>query len=93
MAPEWHVAVTRIQIEYIEMPDVGLTIAQIRRLCGLPQEACESAVAALQQAGFLWRGPDGTFVRRALGRVMRPAGAPIVDPVHGSLALVNQLSD
>jgi hypothetical protein len=89
----WQHACTKIQIEYIEMPELKLTLAQIRRLCDLSDEVCEPAIAALQQTGFLWRQPDGTFVRRAFGRVVRPEGAPFVDPVLGSLVLVNRLSD
>ena len=68
---DWRHAFTRIQIEYIEMPDLKLTFAQIRRLCDLPHDVCEPAMAALEQSGFLWRAPDGRFVRRALGRAGR----------------------
>ena len=82
MSYEWRHAFTRIQIEYIEMPDLKLTLAQIRRLCDLPEELCEPAVAALLQAGFLWRAPDGRFVRRALGRVGREISESDVDPAR-----------
>ena len=78
---DWRFAFTRIQIEFIEMPDLKLTFAQIRRLCDLSLDVCEPAVAALEQAGFLWRAPDGRFVRRALGRVGREVDAPSVDHV------------
>lgn len=80
MSYEWRHAFTRIQIEYIEMPDLKLTLAQIRRLCDLPEELCEAAVAALLQVGFLWRAPDGRFVRRALGRAGREINELDVDP-------------
>ncbi len=93
---EWRFAFTRIQVEYIEMPDLKLTPAQIRRLCDLPQDVCEAAILALEQAGFLWRAPDGRFVRRALGRAGREISEPrdaYVDPVLGTFALVNQVSD
>src|SRR3954468_1721892 len=80
MSYEWRHAFTRIQVEYIEMPDLKLTVAQIRRLCDLPEELCEPAVAALIQAGFLWRAPDGRFVRRALGRSGREISESNVDP-------------
>ena len=79
IAPDWRHAFTRIQIEYIEMPDLKLTLAQIRRLCDLPQDLCERAVAALLQVGFLWRAPDGRFVRRALGRAGREISDRDVD--------------
>lgn len=93
---EWRFAFTRIQVEYIEMPDLKLTMAQIRRLCDLPQDVCEAAILALEQAGFLWRAPDGRFVRRALGRAGREISEPrgaYVDPVLGTFALDNQVSD
>jgi hypothetical protein len=80
MSYEWRHAFTRIQVEYIEMPDLKLTLTQIRRLCDLPEELCEAAVSALLQAGFLWRAPDGRFVRRALGRAGREITESNVEP-------------
>ena len=67
MAQDWRHAFTRIQIEFIEMPDLKLTLAQIRRLCDLTDDVCMPAVVALQESGFLWRAADGRFVRRASG--------------------------
>ena len=55
IAPDLRHAFTRIQIEFIEMPDLKLTLAQVRRLCDLPQDLCEAAMAALLEVGFLWR--------------------------------------
>ena len=86
MAHEWHHAFTRIQIEYIEMPDLKLSLEQIRRLCDLPDDLCQPAVAALQEVGFLWRAPDGRFVRRALGRVGREMGATDLEDLDLSTA-------
>jgi hypothetical protein len=54
----------RIQIEYIEMPDLKLTLAQLRRLCALPPDVCDAAVADLVRSGFLWKTGEGTFLRR-----------------------------
>ena len=48
-------ALTRIQMEYVEMPGLKLTPKQIGRLCGLPQETCEGALALLLRTGFLRR--------------------------------------
>jgi hypothetical protein len=80
MSPcEWWFAFTRIQVEYIEMPDLKLTPEQIRRLCDLPHDLCEAAILALEQSGFLWRAPDGRFVRRVFGRVGREISEP-ADP-------------
>jgi|RhiMetdeSRZDD1v2_1073273.scaffolds.fasta_scaffold63341_4 hypothetical protein len=67
-AHTWQDAMTRIRIEYTEMPDLNLTPRQIRRLCGLPQEACDAAVASLVRSGFLCESRHGTLLRNGLGR-------------------------
>lgn len=56
-------AQTRIQMEYIEMPDMTLTSRQMRRLLDLPGEACDAALEALVGSGFLVRSRDGQFFR------------------------------
>jgi DNA-binding IclR family transcriptional regulator len=61
-------ALTRIQMEYVEMPGLKLTPKQIGRLCGLPQETCEGALALLLRTGFLRRSPDGAFLRPGVPR-------------------------
>jgi hypothetical protein len=58
-----HDARIRIQIEFIEMPGLKLTLAQIGRLCGLPKELCEPAVSLLVTGGFLAAAADGSFLR------------------------------
>ena len=60
-------ALTRIRIEFAEMPDMKLSHAQIQRLCNLPPEVCDAALASLVESGFLWRRGDGSFLRRDLG--------------------------
>jgi DNA-binding IclR family transcriptional regulator len=55
-------AANRIRLEYLEMPDLKLTLPQVRRLCDLPQDACESAVEALLSAGFLQQSGSGRFL-------------------------------
>jgi hypothetical protein len=59
-----HAACMRIRTEYIEMPDLKLTLAQVRRLCGLTQDVCDAAMRTLVHAGFLWETADGSFRRR-----------------------------
>jgi hypothetical protein len=83
IAHDWRHAFTRIQIEYIEMPDLKLTIAQIRRLCDLPADLCSTAVQALEQSGFLRQSVDGRFVRRALGRAGREISDADLDAIAG----------
>ncbi len=56
----------RIQIEFIEMPGLKLTLPQIARLCDLPKDVCESAVSLLVAGGFLAGAADGSFLRRGL---------------------------
>ena len=90
---DWRHAFTRIQIEYIEMPDLKLTFAQIRRLCDLPHDVCEPAMAALERSGFLWRTPDGRFVRRALGRVGREISGLDIDLLGAPAALIETQRD
>jgi hypothetical protein len=55
--------VTRIRMEYVEMPDMKLTFAQARRLWDLPIDLCEAALAALVANGFLEQSADGRFLR------------------------------
>jgi hypothetical protein len=57
-----HEARCRIQIEFIEMPGLKLTPAQIARLCGVPRDLCEAAVSLLVAAGILTAAPDGSFL-------------------------------
>jgi hypothetical protein len=63
-----HAARIRIQIEFIEMPGLKLTLAQIARLCDLPKDVCEAAIAPLVTGGFLAATRDGSFLRRGLVR-------------------------
>ena len=64
----------RIQVEYMEMPDLKLTFAQVRRLCDLPEEACRVAISSLVESGFLSTAANGAFLRRT---VPSHAGATI----------------
>ena len=57
-------AMTRIQMEFIEMPEMRLTRAQVRRLLNLPLDPCEVALASLVQSGFLAQTADGAFLHR-----------------------------
>jgi hypothetical protein len=60
----------RIQIEYIEMPDLKLTLAQVGRLCNLPKDVCEAAIASLVESGFLSTASSNSILR--VGRAQRP---------------------
>lgn len=63
-------AITRIAVEYIEMPDLKLTAGQARRLLNIPGEVCDRALDALVARGFLVQTRAGAFLRRASGAAM-----------------------
>ena len=53
----------RIRAEYIEMPGLSLTPAQVQRLCGVDRAVCETALEELVEVGFLSMRNDGTYGR------------------------------
>jgi hypothetical protein len=55
---------TLIQMEYLEMPCLKLTLRQARRLFNLPEDLCATAFENLVSAGFLAKTRDGAFLRR-----------------------------
>jgi len=59
---------TRIQLVFMEMPELGLTRQQIRRLLNLPIEACEDAVRSLVTCGFLTESLEGVLGRGTAAR-------------------------
>jgi hypothetical protein len=62
-------ALTRIEMEYREMPDLKLTFWQARRLWNLDDEVCERALSELVASKFLHRTPDGRYIRRGVGSI------------------------
>ena len=56
-------AFIRIQMEFLEMPGLKLSVEQIARLCGLSRDLAEAALETLAMRGFLRRANDGTFLR------------------------------
>jgi hypothetical protein len=57
-------ALISIQAEYVEMPGLKLTLAQMARLCALRSDECRTALVALVAAGFLRETRDGMYQRR-----------------------------
>jgi hypothetical protein len=53
----------RVRAEYLEMPGLVLSRAQMRRLWILDAPLCDEVVEALIASGFLWRRPNNTQVR------------------------------
>jgi len=63
-----HDLLHRIRMEFLEMPDLKLTRAQVRRLWSLNQAECDLAIARLVTDRFLRESPGGTLLRMSSGR-------------------------
>jgi hypothetical protein len=81
-----HAARNRNQVEFIEMPGLKLTLAQIGRLCNLSKEICEPAVTLPVAAGFLATTRDGAYLRRGLFSDAEPPSMPPAVAICGRLA-------
>jgi hypothetical protein len=73
---------TLIQMEYLEMPDLKLTLRQAKRLFDLPLELCDNALSTLVSVGFLMQSRDGSFLRRGDNA---PRFEPPIAPFHNDL--------
>jgi hypothetical protein len=58
----------RMWAEFMEMPGLGLTRSQARRLWGMDERTCEELLENLVGLEFLIRGPDGRYRRLTEGR-------------------------
>jgi hypothetical protein len=65
----------RVHAEYLEMPGLRLTSAQVQRLCGIERAACERVLQELVDAKFLCVKPDGQYARLTEGCISRPRAA------------------
>ncbi len=70
-------ALVRIQIEYVEMPQLKLTARQVQRLWSLSTEVCEAALSGLLRTGFLTQVSDGAYVRGWARRAATERGAAL----------------
>ena len=66
-------AMSRIAVEYIEMPDLMLTVQQASRLWNLPVAVATAALSSLAARGFLTETRRGAFLRSASGPSLRTA--------------------
>lgn len=53
----------RLRAEFLQMPGLGLTAEQARRLLALDRSCCDVFLEALVDAKFLRRAADGRYVR------------------------------
>jgi hypothetical protein len=58
----WEI-VSRICVQYIEMPGLRLSVRQAQRLWGLDETTCSEFLGALVEVAFLWRMNDGQYAR------------------------------
>jgi len=75
-----YAACERIRAEYLEMPALKLTLAQVRRLCSLRTDVCEAAVRVLVTNGFFHLTLNGTLLRR--GRNLAASIGSVDVPVN-----------
>jgi hypothetical protein len=53
----------RVRAEFLEMPGLRLTSAQVQRLCRIEATVCQMAIDALVKVKFLDAKPDGHYAR------------------------------
>jgi hypothetical protein len=64
-------AFDRIRAEYLEMPGMRLTPAQVQRLSGVDVSICTIVLEDLLRAQFLYKGLDGSYARPSDGGRVR----------------------
>ena len=60
----WRMTLTRVRGEFEEMPGLRLTREQAKALLGLHDPASSRVLDQLAAEGFLWRSPQGEYMRR-----------------------------
>ena len=65
-------ALDRIRAEYLEMPGMRLTSAQVQRLSGVDISICARVLEDLVRAQFLHLRPDGSYTRGSDHGPIRP---------------------
>lgn len=63
--------IERLRGEYLEMPGLRLTAAQVQRLCGVERSLCAAVLDALVGEKFLCVKEDGTYARLTVGKLPR----------------------
>jgi len=69
--------VERLRAEFLEMPGLRLTSAQVERLCGVDRTICKAVLDALVDAKFLRVARDGTYTRLTEGEATRSPYAKV----------------
>jgi hypothetical protein len=66
---------TRLRSEFLEMPCLRLTPAQVQRLCGIEPTLCLRLLKSLVDAKFLRVSSDGRYARLTDGELAHPRRA------------------
>lgn len=61
----------RIRAEFIEMPGMRLTAAQVERLAGEDRSICQSVLDDLVRSGFLCASANGSYARLSDASIRR----------------------
>jgi hypothetical protein len=69
-----------IRGEYLEMPGLRVTLAEMQRLSGLERALCQLVLSALVEEKFLCVTPAGAYARSTDGQITRQRAAK---PTHG----------
>ena len=75
----------RIRAEYVEMPDMQLTLEQAQRLFGVERTLCETVFDALVNERFLRVKARGVYARVTDGGISRPRDVPRPGPATANL--------
>jgi len=78
-----HRTLERLRAEFLEMPGLRLTAAQVERFCGVDPRTCRAVLDALVDARFLRVAPDGRYARSGDGESPRPRPARAELPRYG----------
>jgi len=70
-----HDLLNRLRAEFLEMPGLRLTSAQVERLCGIERQVCQAILDSLVETKFLCLTLNGTYARSTDGEIVRPRTA------------------
>jgi hypothetical protein len=70
-------AFNHLRAEFLEMPGMHLKPEQVRRLCGVDRELCQTVLDSLVDAKFLCVCADGQYARVTDGEVSRHRSARV----------------
>ena len=67
----------RLRAEFLEMPDLRVTVEQAQRLCGIEPALCKAMLDALVDMKFLCIKSDGSYARLTDGQIVDAAAVKL----------------